>query len=303
MPLTRRAFTLGAAAAFQANAQAPAQAPRATPLICLFSECLPKIHYSELGGILRDMGFGGCDLTVRPGGHVEPVLSAADMYRAVEAIRAETVDVPVITTASTSTADSTLPNVLALCGRMKVPLFKMGYWPYRPTDRIETRIEEVRRDVTGLVSFGQGYHMVAAFHNRSGDFVGQAVWDIREIISGMEPDRIGYCFDPSNATAEGGVAGWSIALRMALPRIKMVTVQDFNWVKEGGKQTMRMCPLGEGIVDWPRVFAMLANGGFTGPLSLYVSYEPQNQIAAITRDLAFVKKHVAAAYGSAPDKL
>ena len=95
MDVTRRAFALAGAAALQASAQAP----KAAPTICLFSKHLPKIHYSELGGVLKDLGFAGCDLTVRPGGHVEPTLAAADLYRAVEAIRADGVEVPMITTA------------------------------------------------------------------------------------------------------------------------------------------------------------------------------------------------------------
>jgi sugar phosphate isomerase/epimerase len=231
---------------------------------------------------------------------VEPVLSAADLYRAVEAIRAETVDVPVITTAAVSAADTSYHNVLALSGRMKVPLFKLGYWPYRATDRIEARLDEVRREVAGLASLGRAYSMAAVIHNRSGDYVGEAVWDIHEIIGALEPDWTGYCFDPCHATAEGAQAGWNIAMRLALPRIKMVAVQDFDWAKVNGKWTMRMCPLGEGMVEWPRVFSMLASAGFTGPLSLYVSYETRDQIAAITRDLAFVKKQVAAAYATAP---
>src|SRR5277367_934801 len=144
---TRRAFALGGAA-LGAALQIPAAAPTPSPTICLFSKHLPKLHYSELGGVLKDLGFAGCDLTVRPGGHVEPALSAADLYRAVEAIRAEGVEIPMITTAFVSPSDPTLQNVLALCGRdrMKVPYWKLGYWNYRPDDRIEARIAEVRRD-------------------------------------------------------------------------------------------------------------------------------------------------------------
>src|ERR1035441_4826278 len=148
MHLTRRAFTLGGAtlgaqlgAMLRATPQVPAQAPRPAPIICLFSKHLSTIHYADLGGVLRDLGFAGCDLTVRPGGHVEPALSAADLYRAIEAIRAEGVEVPMITTAFVSAADPTLPNVLALCGRdrMKIPYFKLGYWNYRPGDNIDNR--------------------------------------------------------------------------------------------------------------------------------------------------------------------
>ncbi len=292
MDLSRRAFTFGAAAALQARAQQR----RVTPTICLFSKHLPKIHYSELGGVLRDLGFAGCDLTVRPGGHVEPSLAAADLYRAVEAIRAEGVDVPIITTALVSAADPTARPVLAIAGRMKVPFFKLGYWPYRPADKIETRIAQVRQDVTGLVALGRAYGMVAGFHNHSGSYVGEAVWDTRAIIDQMDPNWIGYYFDPCHATAEGGEAGWSISMRMALPRIKMVALKDFYWSKVNGKWTMQMCPIGEGMVNWQQVFSLLASARFVGPLSLHLEYEPADELAAIARDLAFVKKQVAIAY-------
>ena len=293
MPLSRREFTIGAAAALQASAQPP----KTIPTICLFSKHLPKIHYSELGGVLKDLGFAGCDLTVRPGGHVEPALAAADLYRAIESIRAEGVQVPMITTALVTAADPTARPVVAIAGRMKVPYFKMGYWPYRPADNIEARIAEVRRDVAGLVALARAYGMTAGFHNHSGSYVGEAVWDTRAIIGDMDTNWIGYYFDPCHATAEGGEAGWNIAMRLALPRLKMVALKDFYWAKENGKWTMRMCPIGEGMVDWPRVFSLLAAAHFTGPLSLHLEYESQDERASIARDLAFVKKQVAAAYG------
>jgi len=215
---------------------------RTTPPVCLFSKCLAKLHYSELGGVLRDLRFAGCDLTVRPGGHVEPVLSAADLYRAVEAIRAEGVDGPVITMAFVSAADPTAPNVLALSGRMKVLCFRTGWWPYRAGDNIETRLAEVRRDLAGLVSLGRAYGMVACFQNHSGPNVGEAVWDARAVVADLDPGWIGYYFDPCHATAEGGEAGWNIALCMAMPRIKVVAVKisfGRRWTGSGGWRSAR----------------------------------------------------------------
>ncbi len=285
---------MGSAAALQVGAQSP----RPLPTICLFSKHLPKIHYAELGGVLKDLGFAGCDLTVRPGGHVEPALAPADLYRAIEAIRAEGVEVPMITTAFVNAADPSLRSVLAIAGRMKVPYFKLGYWPYRPNDNIEARVAEVRRDVLGLVMQGRTYGMAAGFHNHSGANVGEAVWDTRSIIEGMDPNWIGYYFDPCHATAEGGEAGWNIALRMALPRIKMVAMKDFYWAKVNGKWTMQMCPIGQGMVNWPQVFTLLAGARFAGPLSLHLEYEIGDGLEAIARDLAYVKKQVAAAYGT-----
>jgi sugar phosphate isomerase/epimerase len=54
--------------------------------------------------------------------------------------------------------------------------------------------------------------------------------------------------------------------------------------------------MGQGMVDWARVFKTFAAAGYTGPMSLHVEYEPKNEMKAIADDLAFMKKQVAAAY-------
>ena len=58
--MTRRNFLATAAAGLAA--QTPA--PRST--VCFFSKHLPELKYDELGKWLRDGGFDGVDLTVRP---------------------------------------------------------------------------------------------------------------------------------------------------------------------------------------------------------------------------------------------
>ena len=302
MDRTRRNLLTGiAAAALPLEAQRKeAQAPerRSEPMICLFSKHLAKLNYMDLGPILKELGFEGCDLTVRPGGHVQPEHAQVDMLRAIEAIRGEGVEVPMITTSLLSAADWTARPVLGIAGSMKVAYFKPGYWQYGPADNIEARIAQVRRELSSLVAIGRAYGMVAGFHNHSGSIVGEATWDTHAVIGEMDPNWVGYYFDPCHATAEGGVSGWSLALRLALPRIKMVALKDFYWAKTGGKWKMTMCPMGQGMVDWSEVFSMLAAAHFTGPLSLHMEYQPPDELRAIARDLEFVKKQVSAAYGN-----
>lgn len=294
-PLTRRELLAGAAAY---AADSPA-AGRTRPIICLFSKHLPKLHYTELGGILKHLGFEGCDLSVRKGGHVEPEMAPVDLVRAIECIRGEGVEVPMITTGLLSASDPHARNVLGLAGReyMKVPLFKPGYWHYGNAP-VEEKLAQVKRDFAGLVALGRAFGIAAGFHNHWGDYVGHSVWDIRELLRDLDPRWAGYYFDPCHATVEGGFGGWKVALRLALPRIKMLSVEDFVWEKSGGKWRPVSCPLGQGIVDWPTVFSALAGAGFTGPLSLHIEYRPADEIAAIKGDLAWLERQVAAAWGS-----
>jgi hypothetical protein len=98
-------------------AAAQAQSPR---VFCLFSKHLPELTWGDLGRAVRDAGFEGVDLTVRPGGHVLPERAAVDLPRAIEALTAQGVKVPMITTdltsASTPAARPLLQAARAACG-------------------------------------------------------------------------------------------------------------------------------------------------------------------------------------------
>jgi len=228
---------------------------------------------------------------------VLPERAAENLPRAVETIRAQSLAVAMITTGLTSPTDPAARPTLTTAGRLGVPFFKLGYSHYPDGVSIEARITEMRHDVAGLVAIGKEHGIAAGFHNHSGNYVGAAVWDTRAIIADMDPRWIGYYFDPCHATAEGGEGGWLIGLRMALPRIKMVAIKDFRWEKRDGKWKMTMCPLGEGMVNWPKFFSMLAAARFSGPISLHMEYEAADERAAIARDFAFLRKQVDVAYG------
>jgi sugar phosphate isomerase/epimerase len=302
--LTRRQL-LAAAAAGAGCAEAQAQykaggtKPRTRPPVCLYSKQLAKVEYDELGKVLRDLGFDGCDLSVEPGGHVLPEQSQGDLVRAVEAVTDVGLVVPMITTSMTSTADPNLRTVLVMAGFVGVPLFRPGVWKYNGATDLDARIAQVHVEIAGLMSAGRAAGMAMGLRNVAGDNVGGAVWDTSFMIRGMDPQWVGYDFDPGSATATGGVDGWWVALRLALPRLKMATLNDFNWAKDAsGTWKAAPCPLGEGMVDWPKFFATLARAKFTGPLSIEIGYQPAREVEAIRHDLEFVRQQVAVAYGS-----
>jgi len=298
--LTRRQLLAAAAAgagraAAQLRFKAGTATPRTKPPVCLYSKQLAKVEYDELGKVLRDLGFDGCDLSVEPGGHVLPERAPADLLRAVNAVTEVGLDVFMLTTSITSPADRSIQQVLALAGYLGVPLFRPGVWKYTGTTEIEARLAEVQGEIAGLASIGRANAMAMGLRNVAGDNVG----DTNVMIRGMDPQWVGYDFDPGAATVAGGVDGWVVTLRLALPRLKMVALNDFNWTKDtGGAWKAAPCPLGEGMVDWSRFFAALARAKFTGPLSLEMAYQPARELDAIRRDLEFVRKQVAAAYGS-----
>jgi sugar phosphate isomerase/epimerase len=266
-----------------------AEAPARRSPLCFFSKHLPELKYDELGNWLHDAGFDGVDLTVRAGGHVLPERAARDLPRAVETIRARGLEVPMITTELTSAADPAARSILGTAARLKIPYFKLGYWRYA-TD-VVADVRKAAADVRALVELAKEYGITAGFHNHPRN-VGLAGWDGRQVVEDLDPKWIGYYYDPSNATEEGAVMGWEVTLRLALPRLKMAAFKDFYWAKVNGKWTPVSCPLGEGMVNWSKLFPLIVGARFAGPISIHQEYKPADRMAAARTDLEFVRKHL-----------
>ena len=96
MGISRREFL--AAAALAAGRLGAQPRVRTGPLICLYSRLLPDVEYFDLAPLLSGMGFDGCDLSVEPGGTVEPQQISVDLVRAIETMQGRGLEVPVITT-------------------------------------------------------------------------------------------------------------------------------------------------------------------------------------------------------------
>ena len=267
--------------------QVPQGARRTAPLVCLQSRCLKAVEYTDLGDIARQLGAEGVDLTVMPGGHVEPRNSSVDLVRALEVMQGQGLDVPIITTALTKPADYTARAVLALSGMTGVKLFRTGYWQSGDLSAGERSAGALRRDVLGLAALGREYNIAPVLHNRPGGY-GQTIREFNAALAGLSAATAGLCFDPGNAVLATG--SWENELKLALPRLRALALRDVT--RAGGTE----CPLGQGVVDFDRFFAALAHAGFVGPLSVHVDYAPADVPGAVSRDLEFVKRRLRSAY-------
>jgi sugar phosphate isomerase/epimerase len=288
------------AARLAAQSRGPgAMRPRVTPAVCLYSRVLIEIGQVDLPMVIGGLGFDGVDLSVEPGGHVPPEKAGNYLMPALEGFTGRGIDVPMISTALTSLEDKDAENVLGLAAYIKVPFFRPGHWKFTGSPAIEMQLGLVQRQIAGLAQLARATNMVMGIHNFADGAEGAAVADIARVIRPIDPHLVGYCFDAGYATAQGGDNGFAAALELALPRLKMVAVRDFKWDNAGGGvPRMLPCPLGEGVVEWPKFFAALAKARFAGPVSLQIDYQPKAKTAAIRKDLGFLRQQIDAAYSS-----
>lgn len=272
--------------------------------LCLFSKHLPDLDGRGLGRALKPLGFEGVDLTVRPKGHVEPDRVAQLLPAFVDAIRAEGLAVPFITTALTSTTDPAARPTLETAAALKIPLFKAGYYHYAFAD-VRRERAAVASQLRGLAELSASTGVRLGFHNHAG-YVGGGIWDIAPVIDTLDPRHAGYYFDVRHAVVEGGDGGWKSAFNIVAPRLTMIALKDFYWEKGPNGWRQVNCPMGQGMVDWKAYFALLAKAGFHGPASLHLEYDipgataaarQEHTLAAASRDLAFVRAGLAEAFG------
>lgn len=292
-PVTRRAFvqgTLAAGLAPLARAGGPAAAaPQvatgaitisgpSSPLL-FFSKHLGELAWGDLGRAVREMGFDGVDLTVRPAGHVLPARVTEDLPKAVAAIRDAGSRVSMLTTGLTSPEDPAATATFAAARGVDVRLLKAGYYRYAFAD-VRRELADATTQFRALVQLAASAGVVLAYHNHSG-YIGAPVWDALQMIEGQPASATGLYFDVRHATVEGGEAGWRVATQMAAPHLRMLAAKDFYWDKgRDGRWRVVDCPIGEGMVDWKTFAAEIRKAGFTGPISLHVEYEPGGRTPA-----------------------
>ena len=265
---------------------------RTAPLLCVLSSDMAKVPWEELGNIAAQMGFDGVDLTCYHGGHVEPNLISVDLIRAFEVIRGAGISVPVVTTMATNLNEPHQYGIIALSGNAEVRVYRTGFW--KPGMNMMQRRGEVRRDILQLLMGGQQYKIAAAIPNKLGNF-GESVMETQSVIGDLPGQLVGYYFDVAQAVAQVGPKGdWEASLRLALPRLKTVSVSDFTWEDD----KMKPCPMGKGVVDWQKVFDILAKAKYLGPVSIAKDYTGGSEVAALAKDLEFTRKVAGKAYGA-----
>jgi sugar phosphate isomerase/epimerase len=295
-PFSRREFLQTSSAAAWAaggiplamDAAAPTPAPgqyRGTYIF--FSKPVPQLNWQELAQATKRAGFGGVDLTVRKGGHVSPPRAEEDLPKAVAAIRAEGLEVPLITTELLRADDPTAEPIIRTAGKLNIPLMKSGYYHWKFVD-VRKELAEAGEDFRSLVNLGEKNGVQTVYHNHD-RYIGAQVWDMSRIMDTLDPKWAGYYYDLENATIEGTSGGWKVAAILTMPRLKIVGAKDFYWENTKDRDWDETgCPMGKGICRYQEYLKMLAAANYHGPISVHIEYAipgvMNDQGVALSRD-------------------
>jgi sugar phosphate isomerase/epimerase len=246
------------------------------PTIALFTKMLKNTGgYSlpEAAAAMGEHGFDAADLTVRPGGYVEPGEVREGLPEAVDQLADGGVEVPMITTGVTGAGDYA-EAVFETAAALGVGHVKLGYWLYDGFGTLAEGLDAMREDLAAVAALSREHPSVRpAIHVHAGDYLSADAALLYDVLSAHEPGVLGAYADAGHMAVEGGRSGWKLGLDRLGDYVEMVSIKDFGWVREDGEWRVEgPIPVGEGIVRWEELFDCLAALAFSGPMSIHAEY-------------------------------
>ncbi len=121
----------------------------AQPTYVAFTESFQSWPIPMVCEKFKAIGLDGLDLTVRPGGHIEPADAPKKLPAAVQSARQHGLQIPMLTT-SIVEADHQADKLLAVAGSLGIDRIKLGYYPYQQFGTLRQQIDAVKQKLDGV---------------------------------------------------------------------------------------------------------------------------------------------------------
>jgi len=241
--------------------------------ICAFTKCLQFLTFDEIGEVLSILGFDGADITLRPGGQIEPSEVKAALPLAIKSLQKHDITIPMVVTSITNPTDPLSISTLQVLADSGVKYYRMGWMKYEETKTIQQNLDEHKKTFEKLASLNEKLGIHGDYQNHSGNSVGSPVWDIYELVKNVNPGYLGVQYDIRHAVTEGAYS-WKLGMKRIAPWIRTIDIKDFVWGKnEKGEWQHQNVPLGEGMVSFDEFMKEYAGLKVEAPISIHYEYD------------------------------
>jgi sugar phosphate isomerase/epimerase len=247
-------------------------APAAPWPLLIFGKHLQFRRPEELPALTAELGFEGLDLTIRPGGNLEPATIATTLPPIVRACERLHVALPMATTGIAGLDTPHALTVLQALADNGIRTYRWGDLKYTPGEPIEPQLESWKPRVAALAEANRRRGLTAIFHIHSG-LQRPRAWDVHTLLRGFDPAHVAINYDVGHATIEGGHGGWINSFHLLGQRLRGVAVKDFLWKRQTNHEwKATWCPIGEGQVRLAEFFRLLRGARYSGPLQVHFEY-------------------------------
>ncbi|NSW93432.1 MAG: sugar phosphate isomerase/epimerase [Bacteroidales bacterium] len=239
--------------------------------IRFFSKPLDSYDFDFMCEILAECGIGGLDLTVRPGGKIEPEKADTVLPALSDKARKYGLSFDMMVTGFLTPQDPFIQNVLKTASSAGVKSYRLGWFDYDTSAGIKDTIKKYRQALIGIAELNRKFNIRADYQNHIGLRVGGPVWDLYDLLADLPSEYIGIQYDVRHAMVEGA-STWPLGLRLNAGRVRSLAIKDFIWQAVDGKPQAVTVPLGEVMVNWDLYFRTVKELNIKGPVTLHIEY-------------------------------
>jgi len=239
---------------------------------CIFAKIFGGISLEEIAKRVKQAGFDGVDLPVRPNGAILPEEARRRLPEAARIFEDQGLTLPMIVSGITSVESDHAEDVVAACAEIGCRHIRTGSWRYEP-GRYWEQVDAARRDLEGLERLAEKYDVCLQPQQHSGHALNSTCASTVNLVKDRNPRYIGIQADPGHVAVEGErqdmgldiMRAYLASVNVKSPRYYAVADREsgaFRW-------QVKWVPLNEGLVEWREVLSVLKGFGFSGPFSFH----------------------------------
>ncbi len=261
---------------------------RMNPL-AVFTKSFQDRPIPEVCRIFKRIGAQGLDLTVRPGGHIDPKDVAEELPAAMQAAKEAGVKIFFLTTAITD-PDESAYKLLVTASNLGIKKVKLGYYRYKKFGSLAKEMDGIKKRLAAVSKMARPLGVLPCVHIHSGSTIPSHGTQLYQLIKDFAPDEVGAYVDPQHMTKEGGVDGWRQGLDLLGPWIALSSMKNFAWERtkrdKQGQQRWRTInvPVADGVCPVPEYIAALHKLGYHGVISMHSEYKGRHSFKRLDTD-------------------
>ena len=240
---------------------------------------------AEMAKHVKEMGFDGVELPVRPGFQVQPDSIATGLPEAVGILGDHGLRIG-------SLAGPIDEPAIAACGAAGVKIIRICC--HMPEGTSYTRAEDDwRRKFDAVIPALDAHGVTIGVQNHCGRDL-SSVMAVRSLIGKYDPKHVAAVLDFGHC----GLAGEPIdmAIDAVADRMALVNLKNSYWKRANGPEASQAkwglywTTGRHGMADWPEVVAELNKRGYAGDVCLTAEYSDRENVDAyVVEDLTYVK--------------